>query len=533
MNCTTCQSDFAITSDDQAFYATNQVPAPINCPDCRQQKRLAWRNERIMYKRKCDGTGVDMLSVYSSDKTFPVYEPSHWYSDQWDAMDYGKKYDFTRPFFEQFKELLNNVPQLARSVVNNQNCDYINQAGWCKDCYLIFEADFNEHCMYSSFIYDSKSCVDCLGVNKSELCYQCVDCKNCYNLKYSQDCDNCSDSWFLKNCIGCKSCFGSVNLRNKEYYFLNEKCTKEEYEAKLAALNLQTNEGIETLQKSFNEFIKKFPQKYLQGIQNENPTGNYLFNTKNCNNCFDLSDSQDCKYVTNSRNMRNCYDITVFGSQDGAEFSVDCHEIGGGVRNIYYSEQIWGGCNDIYYSKLCVQNSNNLFGCVGLRHKSYCILNKQYSQEEYEELKAKIIEHMKSTGEWGQFFPASISLLSYNETTANDYYPLTKEEALSKGFKWRDEDEKPRTVAVDALTCADTGAQFKLTPSEISWLERMKLPAPTRCPEQRHKLRFALRTKRKLYDRNCQKCNVDFKTAFSPKRPEAIYCEKCYLESTE
>jgi len=30
----------------------------------------------------------------------------------------------------------------------------------------------------------------------------------------------------------------------------------------------------------------------------------------------------------------------------------------------------------------------------------YCILNKQYSKEEYEELVPKIIEHMQKTGEW-------------------------------------------------------------------------------------------------------------------------------------
>jgi hypothetical protein len=52
-------------------------------------------------------------------------------------------------------------------------------------------------------------------------------------------------------------------------------------------------------------------------------------------------------------------------------------------------------------------------------------LNKQYTKEEYEKLLPKIIAHMKKTGEWGEFFPISISPFNYEETPAMDYYPLT------------------------------------------------------------------------------------------------------------
>ena len=84
---------------------------------------------------------------------------------------------------------------------------------------------------------------------------------------------------------------------------------------------------------------------------------------------------------------------------------------------------------NILYSFHC-RNSSNLFACVSLRNKEYCILNKQYTKAEYETLVPKIIEHMKKTGEWGEFFPASISPFGYNETVAQEYFPLTREEAL-------------------------------------------------------------------------------------------------------
>ena len=31
---------------------------------------------------------------------------------------------------------------------------------------------------------------------------------------------------------------------------------------------------------------------------------------------------------------------------------------------------------------------------------------------------------MKKTGEWGEFFPSSISPFGYNETVAMEYYPI-------------------------------------------------------------------------------------------------------------
>jgi len=54
-------------------------------------------------------------------------------------------------------------------------------------------------------------------------------------------------------------------------------------------------------------------------------------------------------------------------------------------------------------------SSNNLFGCVGLKHSAHSVLNISLSQQEYETLVPKIIDHMISTGEWGEFFHPSIS----------------------------------------------------------------------------------------------------------------------------
>lgn len=82
-------------------------------------------------------------------------------------------------------------------------------------------------------------------------------------------------------------------------------------------------------------------------------------------------------------------------------------------------------CANCFHSSYC-------FGCVGLRNKSYCILNKQYTKEEYEVLVPQIIKKMQADDKWGEFFPITMSPFAYNETVAQEYFPLSKEEALAK-----------------------------------------------------------------------------------------------------
>jgi len=508
---------------------------------------MAWRNERTLYWRKCDGTGKRILSVFHQDSELKVYDPEYWYSDQWDAMAYGRDFDFSKTFFENFRDLMYSVPQLGRSVVGNHNCNFVNQCGWCKNCYLIFEAVNNENCLYCEYVYDSRSCMDCTQITDCELCFECVDCRNCYESRFLQNCKTCNDSWFLKNCIGCNNCFGCVNLRNKEYYFLNEKCTPEEYAKKIKNWQLEKSSKIRTLRGHFAEFSKKFPHKFQQGIQSEDSTGDYLDNVQRCRECFSLKKSQDCAFIFTCSHLKDCRDITVFGTEGGCSRCHECHEIGQGCENICFGDQVWMSCYDIFYSKLCQQNCRNLFGCCGLRHAEYCIFNKKYSPEEYEKLRTKIIAHMKETGEWGEFFPIKLSPFAYNETIALEYFPLTKEEVLARGWKWRDPDPRdflaqdfqvPDTIAeVDdaicqkILACQRCGKNFKIQLAELKFLRTENLPLPHFCTDCRHADRMKLRNPRQLFDRTCDSCGVGIQTTFAPERPEKVFCERCYLET--
>jgi hypothetical protein len=145
--CRTSGQPFEITEDDLRFYEKMGVPPPTLCPEERMRRRLAWRNERKLYHRVCDGSGKKIISMYSPDKPFPVYENDYWWSDNLSGQQYKRDYDFRRSLFEQFKELLDVTPKMARiQQGENENSTYCNTASWNKNCYLLQAADQSEDC---------------------------------------------------------------------------------------------------------------------------------------------------------------------------------------------------------------------------------------------------------------------------------------------------------------------------------------------------------------------------------------------------
>ena len=482
--CTQCKAAFEIGDDYLAFLEEISptfsgkkfsIPPPTLCSDCRQQRRMVQVNEVNLYKRKCDLTGKEILSNFHPESPYKIYDQETWYSDQWDPMKYGRDFDFNRPFFEQYHELCIAVPHfsLLTGYQYDQNCDYTNYAGKNKNCYFIFDSDECWDCYYSYSINGCRSCADCYRSRRCELCTQCIDCVDCYGSSYLQDCENCADSMFLKNCIGCKKCLMCSNLRNKEYFVENKQVSKEAFESFRAMLG--SRQAVMQSRDRFAKLKLEYPQKYIHGVQNEDVIGDYLVQCKSAKNCFDCEQQWDCSYtyqgfmpVQNGRDLHECGD---------GQRMYECSVCGYNAQNLLFSANCLDQLADFYYTTNCV-HSSNLFGCCGLRHKEYCIFNKQYIQDEYEEMVAKIITHMQKTGEWGQFFPLTLAPFCYNESMAQDQYPLTKEDVLAKGYQWREPDKKEFQPAnkqlPDAISetddsycdgvyaCSDCGRNYKL-----------------------------------------------------------------------
>ncbi len=546
--CKNCAQTFVIDEWDKAYYKKMELPEPQNCPECRLIRRLQERNPRKLYYRKCDLGGEQMVSQYHEDQPFPVYCVEHWYGDGWDATELGRDFDFTRPFFDQFKELRDAAPHLGLFTFAKDrmiNSEFNNCAGDLKNCYLVAETDGAEDCYYSNLIKRCKNTVDCSVCYNNELCYECTDCTNCYNLTFSQDCETCNNSYFLKNCQACSDCIGSINLRHKQYMIFNKQYSKEEYEKIKQEMKLDTRPGLEDLRQKSAEFFKTQIHRNLQQEHNQNSLGDHLYNAKDSLFCTDCKEIEDSKYCFRlAWGAKSCMDYNSWGTR--AELTYQSSSCGEDIYNLKFCTNCMTNVSNVEYSDLCAKGSSDLFGCVSLKKKQYCILNKQYSKEEYESLRKRIIEHMKKTGEYGEFFPQSHAVFTYNESLALDIFPLTKEEALKKGFTWKDDHKKiqpstyliPETaqdlndeVVKAILVCDQCQKNYKIIAPELQFYKKMGIPAPLKCPDCRHANRVKRRNPIKLWERQCAKCQAAIKTSYAPDRPEKVYCEKCYLEA--
>ncbi len=559
--CQNCHHDFVIEPDDFSFYEKIKVPAPTFCPDCRKIRRMIWRNERSLYKSNCDLCKKNIISVYPAKNIFPVYCCECWWSDEWDPSDYGVDYDFFKSFFTQIFELNKKIPRQGLNSLNNFNCPYINYAWNSKNGYMCFDLGYGENVFYSNACHFIKDSQDNSYSKKLDLCYECIDSQESSMSGNLEKCKDCLDSHFLYNCNGCFSCILCSNLRNQKYCILNKKYSKEEYE-KLKETYL--NGSFLTRQKNielFKELKLNSIHKENSNIQTKDCTGNNIWNCDNCKKSFNIFKSQNCKFVNDiDSDLKDSVDLSCAAE---GELMYEGTSVSG--SNLFFDILVGFSLN-VLYSIYCIKNNKNIFGCVSLRNKQYCILNKQYTKEQYEELVPKIIKHMDdmpyvdSMGrvyKYGEFFPSELSPFAYNETVAQEYFPLTKEQALKQGYKWKDKEERNYTIDIynidipdnindinDDITtkiieCAHKGEcnqqctlAFKIIPEELSFYRRMNLPIPRLCPNCRHYERLSQRNPMKLWQRKCMKegCNNEFETSYAPERPEIVYCEKCYQQ---
>ena len=357
-------------------------------------------------------------------------------------------------------------------------------------------------------------------------------------------------------------CFG---LMQKEYCILNKEVWKEEFEKYKKEIWILTYDKIDSLRQMLNELKKDIPHRHWHIYSCENSSWDMLFNSNNCEYCFDLRNWEDSKFVASVPNVKNTYDAN-FCAPEWAQF---CYNVcsSAWVQTSIATFLVWHS-NNVYYSMEC-NNSSNLFGCVWLKHKQYCIFNKQYTKEEYEALVPKIIKHMKSTWEWGEYFSMELSHFAYNETIAQEYFPMTKEEVIERWWYppqqtkdlspdeiranstlWKDEDNStlkatkiipaeklpenindiPEDILNWAIKCKKTWKPFKIISQELKFYRENSIPIPHLHPDERHAERMKLRNPRKLFDRKCDKCSKDIQTTYSLDRPETVYCEECYLK---
>ncbi len=542
---------FLVTEDDLEFYKkispvfggkSYNIPTPTLSPELRAMRRLAWGNSNYFYHRNCSKSGKPIISAYPASAPYPVYALDIWWGDEWEPLASGLEFDFERPFFDQFKELQERAPRPALMNRESENSDYCNYAGENRNCYLANNGSwYNENCLFGESYLRCRDAVDCSYLYKSELCYQCLGGEQLYDCAYLIDCHHCSGCAFSFNLRSCQDCLLCSNLRNKSNYILNQPASK----AEISELRkkLRTESGLEELRKKFSELSLSSTHPAVQHVNCENSSGDYLTNCKNVKLGFIVSNVQDGKYLLHCDEAQDLWDCCLTGYTKAELYYETLYSGISGQRALFCCRS-WSS-NDVLYCDTII-NCRHCFGCVGLRRQEYCILNKQYTKDEYNQLVPKIIEKMQSTKEWGEFFPEEIAPHAYNESQAQSFYPLTKEQAEKYGYRWLSnssnsvqEKFSTLTTTIDEATeetckglyaCQITGKPYKIVSLELSILKRMGIALPRICPEQRRIQRNSQRNQPLFYQRKCCISGAEVLTTYAPDRPEKVCSEECYLK---
>ena len=573
--CPTCSTGFEISEADLTLLqklspevagVCYDFSPPTECPSCRQQRRMSFRNERKLYERTCDITGKKIVSVHAPDSPFKVCDKDVWYSDDFDPLQYGRDYDPERPFFEQFSQLLHDIPLPSLRVEMSENCAYNNDMRDCRNCYLCARTHLSQDLLYCYRGNKSSDSVDCMQVTGCELCYECVECVQCHSSRFLFFCSDCTESAFLLDCRNCMNCFMCTNLRNKQYCFQNEQLSKEEYEKRLSQFHFGSAGMVERAWQMYSDIQKQAIRRDLMLQNCEDCTGDNLFDCQGCVGSFGAQGSQGGRYLYDVKLYRDSMDAYSGGRDSELIYQSTAAAASYAVRFCVRTSE----CNDCLYS-FFLNSCKNCFGCVGLKRSRFCILNKEYSETEYEELVRKIIERMRNTPleesgqgpgpenisdpnsdpnpimEWGQFFPPSCSPFPYNDTVAQEYYPLTNSQIEERGYRYRSKDPKeyqPQSYTLpdntkdvsddilDAtLACTQCSKNYKIVKRELQFYRDHSIAIPCLCLDCRHMRRLSQKNHPTLRTDTCRSCSREITTSYPQDSPMQILCEECYQKA--
>ena len=223
-----------------------------------------------------------------------------------------------------------------------------------------------------------------------------------------------------------------------------------------------------------------------------------MFSSKNAKSCYQSAYCEDSKYVFLLKNptTKDCYDYMDWG--ENALRLYECVTVGGNATDVRFTHDSGYGLHNVEYTNLAFNNNSYLFGCASVRGKQYCILNKQYTKEEYEILREKIIANMRRDGEYGEFFPMSMSPHDVNDSFANLFYPMSKEDALNAGLGWAEDSSRDYQTSIsasdlpdhirdaedsllkEAIQCSECTRGYRITPDELKFLQTYNWPLPRR-----------------------------------------------------
>ncbi len=160
--------------------------------------------------------------------------------------------------------------------------------------------------------------------------------------------------------------------------------------------------------------------------------------------------------------------------------------------------------------------------------------------------------------EWWEFFDPQLSYYGYNESLAMSYYPLTKQEALTRWYKWSEyeipmphveknvkwedlpkqwcriiKENKPEIlekILNYAIICEVSKRPFRITKQEVEFYVKHNLPLPTKHPDIRHKERFERKDPTVMHLIHCDECGEEMLSVHLQWKWKKILCGECFFK---
>lgn len=543
-----CESQFLLEEGDIEMLKLLRVPPPNFCPTCRRIRRMVHMGTIHLFKRPCNAPEHTemMISIFSKECPFPVYDFKYFISEEFNAFTFGVKYIESESPLSQLWDVrkIFPVPSFLNRDLLSINSEYTNGGRDLKNGYYTSGCFHSEDVWYSNLVNKSKSIMDSRTIHGSEYVYNSAYSKNLYKCSFTYFSKECSDSMFLYDCRNCTDCFGCVNLRNKKYHVFNKELTKEEYEEFLKSVYPLSREKLATYSTKFWDLVHRLPMNASQNTQTENSTGILLSRSKNVYDAIHSENSENVRHVDGALSHKDSMDFLFSG---------------GHSNNLYMTTNIGSESSKVKFSissKFCLEsefifnskNLSNCFMCFGLENKSFCILNQQYTQEEYWPLVDTIKTEMLKRGEYADGVGLEFSAQAYNFSLAHIAFPLSEDvirslrgyvgkeqEANTNGIEIIPAESIPETInevtdeiTIKALCCSLSAKPFKIIQTELDFYRRMQLPLPNIHPTIRTNTMYHLGAVGKKYNAKCTKCNKDILSIFDPKDEYNLYCESCY-----
>ncbi len=528
------------------------VPPSTIHPFVRMKILFAYNSALSLWRKPHAITGEPILSYIHPDNQVKVVTDAEWMS--LDQSSQGRSVDVSQPFFDQLYQRYLDTSFRALATPG----DSVNTIGFgmhkCLDSFMIFASLDIERSSYveaSTSVRDSVDVTNSLGgIAESSSINRC---RSLYNCHVAFECHDCLNSWFLFDCRNCEYCFGATNQRNKKYLWFNEQLTKEEWERRREAVGLSSYAIFERERKRFFDLVAGSVWPETFNIAAGASTGEYLEETVRVLEGYQLQKVTDCFRVWFAVGSSDC------AYQTGSGFGSEIWQTSGAAysQNVKFSHNLTR-CEDVEYCVACM-NCSHCFGCVNLNRKQYCILNKQYTEQDYwrtlDDLKCVMLER----GEYGKSVPGKMSIVGMPFSAAALLLGISKEEIelfggeiydAKRGMSYMPAEVDPGhrltpEALPDRLEDATglvnravwdpaAGRSYPIMPRDFDFAERHHLPLPRKHFLSRLQELNLLSNVPETIDRACASCGKGIKVyrnnTFSTRR---VLCEACYLAYLE